>query len=140
MHDPYLGVAIESMRPAESKHLLATGVCRASTKANGGFRLSGGSFASENGSARLQGPADRLSISIGEMTFGMSPPNQASGFIQGGVGARAGGGRQELFREHRFSVRGQGPAEGRARFQAKLRQCLKMGLASVLIFGEYRVA
>jgi hypothetical protein len=68
----------------------------------------------------------------------MGPPYQASGFVQRRSRACSGGSSLELFGEHRFSVRAQGPAEGRARFQAKLRYGPKLGLASILIFGEYR--
>jgi hypothetical protein len=46
------------------------------------------------------------------MTLAMSAPGQASDFVQGSAVASAGGGREQLFGEHSFSVRDQVPPKG----------------------------
>jgi hypothetical protein len=96
-----------------------------------GRRRWNGPLAGEDGPAGSQGLADGLDVGVGYMAFGMGAPEEARGLVQGGAVASAGGGGVELFGEHSFSVRDQGPAEGRARFQAKLRHCPKLGLATI---------
>jgi hypothetical protein len=44
-----------------------------------------------------------------DLSFGVSAPQLASGFVQGGAVAGASGGREEMFGEHNFSVRDQVP-------------------------------
>jgi hypothetical protein len=73
------------------------------------------------------------------MTLAMSAPGQAGDFVQGGAIASASGGREELFGEHSFSVRDQDPAEGRARFQAKLRRGRKIGLRRIEFSGKIKL-
>jgi hypothetical protein len=71
------------------------------------------------------------------MTFAMSAPSQAGDFVQGSAVASAGGGREELFGEHSFSVRDQGPAEGARTISDKAPPQPKMALATIQVFGEY---
>ena len=112
---------------------------QASRKAKDGLRVGlAGAFARQGGSAGLYGLGNGFGFGIGDLTLGVRSPSQASDLVNGGGISGGCGGGMELFGEHSFSVRDQGPAEGRARFQAKLRRSPKMALASIQIFGEYR--
>jgi hypothetical protein len=69
----------------------------------------------------------------------MGTPQLASDLIEGASmsgGCRSG---MEMFGEHGFSVRDQGPAEGRARFWAKLRWSPKWGLRRISFSGSIAV-
>ena len=75
---------------------------------------------------------------VGDLSFDMSTPEQARGFIRIRGYARPGGGGVELIGEHRSPFRD--PPLVRARFDKKSPLPLREGLAPIRIFGEYQVA
>jgi hypothetical protein len=66
----------------------------------------------------------------------MSAPRQAGDLVDG-VGSAQRQRRHGIVRRAWLLRSGSSPAEGRARFQAKLRRRRKMALATIQIFGDY---
>ena len=70
----------------------------------------------------------------------MGSPELAGEFVQDGGRSGAVGGFNKVIGEHSFSVRDQSPAEGRARFQAKLRRRQKWHLQQFSFSGSIWIA
>jgi hypothetical protein len=90
----------------------------------------------QGGSAGLYGLGNGSSFSVMDLSFGVSAPQLASGFVQRRGRARPGGGDMELISEHRSPFRD--PPLVRARFDKKSTLPLKEGLAPIQVFGDYQ--
>jgi hypothetical protein len=118
MHDPNFCVPIEGAGSAEAKHLLA------SIRPPGELRTAKGSqgrlaepFSGQGGSAGIYDLGNGSSFTIVDLSFGVGPPQQASGFVQRRGRVRSGCSSVELIGEHRSPFRD--PHARHASFRAK---------------------